>query len=130
MFPLFEFVGAPFWEHDAIINRLSQTELPGCYLRPLVFQPTSGKWAETPCIGFQIHVTDAETFMPYRTTLALLQAVMLEYPEQYAYKEPPYEYEFERLPMDLILGDSVLRKSLEAGVPVSQLEHKHHGRTG
>ncbi len=118
----FEFVGAPFWEHDPILKHLAKTELPGCFLRPLVFQPTSGKWAEESCTGFQIHVTDAETFLPYRTTLALLQAVMLEYPELYAYKEPPYEYEFKRLPMDLILGDSALRKSLEAGVPVSELE--------
>jgi len=60
--------------------------------------------------------------MPYRTSLALLQAVMLEYPQYYAHKEPPYEYEFERLPMDLILGDSALRKDLEAGVAISLLE--------
>ncbi|RUM47307.1 MAG: DUF1343 domain-containing protein [Desulfocapsa sp.] len=118
----FEFVGAPFWKHEAILKRLAATELPGCFLRPLVFQPTSGKWAGEVCVGFQIHVTDTVTFMPYRTSLALLQAVMLEYPDDYAYKEPPYEYEFERLPMDLILGDSALRKDLEAGVSVSLLE--------
>ncbi len=126
----FELVGAPFFEHDPIIDHLSKTELPGCFFRPLVFQPTSGKWAEEPCVGFQIHVTDTETFLPYRTTLALLQAVMLEYPEQYAYKEPPYEYEFKRLPMDLILGDSVLRKNLEDGVPVSELEKKWQPELG
>ncbi len=119
----FELVGAPFWEHEPIIERLAATELPGCYFRPLVFQPTSGKWAEQACVGFQIHVTDAETFLPYRTTLALLQAVMRIYPEEFSYKEPPYEYEFERLPMDLILGDSALRQGLENGVPVIDLEH-------
>ncbi len=119
----FELVGAPFWEHEPIIERLSATELPGCYFRPLVFQPTSGKWAEQACVGFQIHVTDAATFLPYRTTLALLQAVMGIYPEEFSYKEPPYEYEFERLPMDLILGDTALRKGLENGVSVTDLEH-------
>ena len=120
----FEFVGAPFWEHEQILNYLEATELPGCYLRPLVFQPTSGKWAEQPCVGFQIHVTDAITFLPYRTSLALLQAVMQCYPEEFSYKEPPYEYEFERLPMDLILGDVVLRQALESGVSLSVLEKK------
>lgn len=120
----FEFVGAPFWEHDPIMEKLEATELPGCYLRPLVFQPTSGKWAEQPCVGFQIHVTDADSFLPYRTSIALLQAVMLCYPEEFSYKEPPYEYEFERLPMDLILGNKELRKGLEQGEVILDLERK------
>lgn len=120
----FEFVGAPFWEHEKILKYLESTELPGCYLRPLVFQPTSGKWAEQPCIGFQLHVTNPETFLSYRTSLALLQAVMQCYPDEFSYKEPPYEYEFERLPMDLILGDVQLRKALESGDSLLELEKK------
>ena len=120
----FECVGAPFWQHDEILERLEATDLPGCYLRPLVFQPTSGKWAEQVCVGFQIHVTNTSTFLPYRTSLALLQAVMQCYPEEFSYKEPPYEYEFERLPMDLILGDVALRQALESGEPLSQFEKK------
>ena len=120
----FEFVGAPFWEHNAILQYLARTDLPGCVFRPLVFQPTSGKWAEEPCVGFQIHVTNPETFLPYRTSIALLQAVMCLYPDHYSYKEPPYEYEYKRLPMDLILGDSALRKALEVGESISSLEKK------
>jgi uncharacterized protein YbbC (DUF1343 family) len=120
----FELVGAPFWEHDKILQYLARTELPGCLFRPLVFQPTSGKWAEEPCVGFQIHVNNPEAFLPYRTSLALLQAVMCLYPDHYSYKKPPYEYEYKRLPMDLILGDSVLRKALEAGESISRLEEK------
>ncbi len=120
----FELVGAPFWKHAPILERLSAVDLPGCYFRPLVFQPTSGKWAEQVCTGFQIHVTDQETFLSYRTSLVLLQAVMLSFPEEFSYKEPPYEYEFERLPIDLILGDKVLRKALEKGVSVLDLEEK------
>lgn len=120
----FEFVGAPFWEHGPILERLAATDLPGCYFRPLVFQPTSGKWAEQSCVGFQIHVTDSAAFMPYRTSLALLQAVMQCYPEEFSYKAPPYEYEFERLPMDLILGDRKLREGLEHGEVLVDLEKK------
>ena len=120
----FEFVGAPFWEHGPILERLAATDLPGCYFRPLVFQPTSGKWAEQSCVGFQIHVTDAAAFLPYRTSLALLQAVMQCYPEEFSYKAPPYEYEFERLPMDLILGDRKLREGLEHGEVLVDLEKK------
>lgn len=118
----FEFVGAPYWDHDAMYEMVSKTELPGCFLRPVVFEPTSGKWAGQSCCGFQIHVTDAETFLPYRTSLVLLQATMLLYPEKFSYKQPPYEYEFERLPLDLILGDQSVRVLLEEGAKVVEIE--------
>ncbi|MBU1058893.1 MAG: DUF1343 domain-containing protein [Proteobacteria bacterium] len=120
----FELVGAPFWEHEPILERLAGIDLPGCRFRPLIFQPTSGKWAEQPCVGFQLHVTDPLSFLPYRTSLALLQAVIQCWPREFAYKKPPYEYEFERLPMDLILGDSSLRKALEEGESILNLEKK------
>ncbi|MBC8207820.1 MAG: DUF1343 domain-containing protein [Desulfobulbaceae bacterium] len=118
----FELVGAPYWQHGPILKKLAECELPGCVLRPLIFEPTSGKWAGEACVGFQIHVTDAVMFRPYRTSLALFQAILLFYPSQFGYKEPPYEYEFERLPMDLILGDKQLRLDIEAGVPILDLE--------
>jgi uncharacterized protein YbbC (DUF1343 family) len=118
----FEFVGAPYWGHSAMIRMLDKTELPGCCLRPIVFEPTSGKWAGESCYGFQIHVTNSRTFLPYRTSLALLQAAILLYPEQFQYKQPPYEYEFERLPMDLILGDPEVRSRLEEGKAVREIE--------
>jgi len=118
----FELCGAPFLDHAAVLHRLAATALPGCTLRPVVFEPTANKWAGQPCPGFHLHVTDQRAFRPYRTALALLQAVMLLYPEQFRYKEPPYEYEFERLPMDLILGDRDLRLNLEAGRDLADLE--------
>jgi uncharacterized protein YbbC (DUF1343 family) len=118
----FELVGAPFWEHEPILQALASTDLPGCFLRPLIFEPTSGKWAGQACVGFHLHVTDARTFLPYRTSLALLQAGLRLYPKDFRYKEPPYEYEFERLPMDLILGERGVRQGLEAGRPLVELE--------
>lgn len=118
----FECVGAPYWRHEDILGFIGDREREGCVFRPVVFEPTSGKYARQGCVGFQIHVTDEKKFRPYRTSLALLQAAMRLYPESFRYKEPPYEYEFERLPMDLLLGDSVLRRRLEEGVPVMELE--------
>ncbi len=118
----FEFVGAPYWLHDEIMKKLETTELPGCFLRPIIFEPTSGKYGGKPCVGFQIHVTDSTSYMPYRTSLALLQAVMVLYPEEFSYKQPPYEYEFERLPMDLILGDVEVRAQLESDMNIMDIE--------
>lgn len=118
----FEFVGAPYWDHEEVSGQLGGTDLPGCFLRPIVFQPTSGKWVGQSCNGFQIHVTDPASYLPYRTSLALLQAAMLLYPVDFRYKDPPYEYEFERLPMDLILGSTEVRKQLESGLSVMEIE--------
>jgi len=118
----FELVGAPFADHEEILSILRRTELPGCFLRPLLFQPTSGKWASRVCTGFQVHVTDSRHYRPYRTALALLQSFMLLYENEFEYKEPPYEYEFQRLPLDLILGSSDIRRKLEEGMPIESLE--------
>lgn len=118
----FEFVGAPYWRHAAMLELLGGIELPGCCLRPIVFQPTSGKWVGEACHGFQIHVTNSKTYLSYRTSLALLQAALRLYPEEFRYKEPPYEYEYQRLPLDLILGDRMLRLRLEGGQEVLTIE--------
>lgn len=119
----FEFVGAPYWQPDEIIKSLD-TGLEGCVLRPIVFEPTSGKYAGKACAGFQLHVTDCRSFKPYYTSLCLLQAVQQLYPDDFSYKDPPYEYEYEKLPMDLILGDRQLREQLEGGVAVAELEQQ------
>ena len=119
----FELFGAPFFNCDEILDKIESIELPGCFLRPLMFEPTSNKWAGQICSGFQVHVTDPAAFRPYRTSLALLQAVIHLYPGLFQYKDPPYEYEYERLPMDMILGDIKMRKSLEQGESVLDLEN-------
>ncbi len=118
----FELFGAPFLKTREITKRLAPEILPGCVLRSLVFQPTSNKWANENCTGFQIHVTDPSMFRPYRTSLALLQSIMTLYPNDFSLKQPPYEYEFEKLPLDLILGSRQVREDLAAGVNVLELE--------
>lgn len=118
----FEIFGAPFIEPDGILALLRDEKIPGCFLRPLLFEPTANKWQSRACTGFQLHVTDATLFRPYRTSLVLLQAIMRLYPEAFAYKEPPYEYEYERLPLDLILGSKEVRQALEQGTSVLEME--------
>lgn len=118
----FELVGAPYWETEAIERELSGYELDGCVLRPVIFEPTSGKWMGQPCCGFQLHVLDRRRFRPYRTSLALYQTVFKLYPDYFKYKDPPYEYEYEKLPMDLIIGDGLIRKQIEEGVTIKELE--------
>lgn len=118
----FELFGAPFFNPAQISGAIAARDLPGCLLRPLVFEPVAGKWATQPCPGFQLHVTEPAVFKPYRTTLALLQAVARLYPDHFALKPPPYEYEYHRPPINLVLGDADLWSRLAAGEPVRELE--------
>jgi uncharacterized protein YbbC (DUF1343 family) len=118
----FELWGAPFLEPARIKDRLGNTPLPGVVLREASFEPTFHKWAGELCRGFQLHVTDRLAFKPYFTTLALLGAVRELYPQEFAWRQPPYEYETERLPIDLLTGDAAVREGLDQGTPAVDLE--------
>ncbi len=61
-------------------------------------------------------------FKPYYTTLALLAVIRELYPEQFAWRQPPYEYETVRLPFDLLTGDDAIREGLEDGLTAGELE--------
>jgi uncharacterized protein YbbC (DUF1343 family) len=116
--------GAPFIDPDKIMDAINPKFLKGAILRPLEFEPTANKWQEQRCSGFQIHVTDRQKIRPYRLTLALLQAVVRCHPDFFQWKLPPYEYEFEKCPIDLIIGSRKIRKELEDGIPIGELEER------
>ena len=116
----FEICGAPFIDCEKLAEVVNLRYLAGCIMRPLVFQPTSNKWAGEDCQGFQLHVTDRAAFRPYRTSLALLQAIAQLYPDQFELKPPPYEYEKE--PLDLIIGSQSIRNAVLEGSDILELE--------
>ncbi len=118
----FEVFGAPYLDHDRFLSAVDRSALAGCVLRPVAFEPTSNKHRGELCKGFQLQVTDRRVYRPYRTSLELLGVTLKLYAEQFAYKEPPYEYEYEKLPLDMILGSRTLRESLAAGKRVADLE--------
>ncbi len=109
----FEIFGAPFINTELILSSLGGNQLPGAALRQIVFEPTSNKWKEIPCKGFQIHITDPYEFKPYITTLKLLQTVIYHHKDHFKWKPPPYEYEYNRQPIDLIIGNEQIRSRLE-----------------
>jgi uncharacterized protein YbbC (DUF1343 family) len=118
----FELFGAPFLKPRHILHELKDIPLPGVVLREVGFEPTFHKWAGELCHGFQLHVTERRVFKPYFTTLALLLVMRRLYPEHFAWRQPPYEYETERLPIDLLTGDAGIRQGIDAGRPLSDLE--------
>ncbi|HSR70056.1 MAG TPA: DUF1343 domain-containing protein [Acidobacteriota bacterium] len=118
----FEISGAPWVNPKQLASRLQGFELPGAALRPLWFIPTFHKWAGKMVGGVQIHVQDWRAFRPFRTGLALLRAYRELAPDEFAWKEPPYEYEYEKLPIDILLGDADLRRMIEQGRPLEEME--------
>ena len=118
----FEFFGAPFLEPRRLLAELQANPLPGLVLREVGFEPTFHKWAGELCHGFQLHVTDRRVFKPYYTTLTLLALIRRLYPEGLVWRQPPYEYETERLPIDLLTGDAAIREGIDAGRAIAELE--------
>jgi uncharacterized protein YbbC (DUF1343 family) len=118
----FELFGAPYLTPRRLLKELEGIPLPGVVLREVAFEPTFHKWAGEACYGFQLHVTDRLAFKPYFTTLALLSVIRRLYPQQFAWRQPPYEYETERLPIDLLTGDATIREGIDAGRPLADLE--------
>jgi len=109
----FEQFGAPFLNIDKILSFIKGPAIPGALLRPVAFEPTSNKWAGQVCKGFQIHVTDPYQFEPYLTSLRFLQAIIFHHNDQFQWKTTPYEYEWEKLPMDMIIGNKNIRRQIE-----------------
>jgi uncharacterized protein YbbC (DUF1343 family) len=118
----FEIFGAPFLVPKRIRKEIEKWNLQGFILRELYFEPTFHKWSSKRCAGFQIHVTHRYKYRPYITTLAILSAVKRLHPEDFAWKEPPYEYEFKRLPADLIIGNKKVREMVDTGIDPAEIQ--------
>ncbi|MBD3236111.1 MAG: DUF1343 domain-containing protein [Candidatus Eisenbacteria bacterium] len=82
-------------------------------LREVAFEPTFQKFAGELVRGFQLHVIDRAAFRPVVSAAGLLAAVRRAHPERFAWRRPPYEYERERLPIDLIFGTDTVRRAIE-----------------
>jgi uncharacterized protein YbbC (DUF1343 family) len=118
----FEIFGAPFVHSETIVKVLNEFRLPGVVFRPLSFQPTFQKHANKLCGGAQIHVADRERFKPFKTGVAILKAIHNTYPRDFAWKQPPYEYEEINLPIDILAGTNRLRKEIEAWKDLNEME--------
>lgn len=117
----FELVGAPWVVAERFAGEMNQLGMPGVHFRPAVFEPTFHKHARTSCGGCQIHVVDRNTFRPVEAGVALLAAFRRAKPDAFAWREPPYEYEHDKPPIDILAGSADLRKQLDAGTPARDI---------
>jgi len=111
-----ELVGAPDLDVAALLASMQAMApgwLAGCRLRPCFFEPTFHKHVGRLCAGIQIHVDDGayvhDAFRPYRLVALWLKAIRRWRPDYPLWREFPYEYETERLAVDVIDGGPGLR---------------------
>jgi len=110
----FELVGAPWIDGERFADAMNARGLPGVRFRAAIFEPTFHKHARTSCGGCQIHVTDRAAFRPYRTGVELIDEFHAEAPSTPLWRDPPYEYEHTRPPIDILYGSDRLRHAIDA----------------
>jgi len=124
----FEIFGAPYLETAKILEGLDKAVLTGCHLQKYTFRPTFHKWAGELCHGFHLHITDLSLFRPFSLSLELLSTVVRIHRGAFRWKTPPYEYEYHRQPIELILGDRALLRDVEKGESVNSMKERWEGK--
>jgi uncharacterized protein YbbC (DUF1343 family) len=112
-----ELLGAPDLEVEALLKEMQALApgwLAGCRLRPCWFEPTFNKHVGALCAGLQVHVGDSahydhSRFRPWRLVALAFKALRRLHPDYPLWADFPYEYEFNRRPIDVINGSELLR---------------------
>ncbi|MCL1893441.1 MAG: DUF1343 domain-containing protein [Holophagaceae bacterium] len=112
-----ELFGAPDLDSTKILKHMAELApqwLQGCKLRPCYFEPTFHKHSGSLCNGIHIH-TDIPSykpnaFKPWRFMALVFKAIRQLYPDYELWRNFPYEYENERLAIDVINGGTRLRE--------------------
>lgn len=118
----FEIIGAPYINSNDYAEALKSLELPGVTFRAIEFLPTFQKHANNGCGGVFVHVLDRRAFKPVLTGVAMVKTCFDLYDEEFKWKNPPYEYVFDRNPFDVIAGTTNLRESFERGIELGEIE--------
>lgn len=116
----FELLGAPWVrDADAFAAALNQRGIAGAHFRPHAFEPVFHKGAGESCGGVQMHITDRRALAPVAAGVHLIDAFRAADPSAFAWRPPPYEYEYEKPPIDILFGSRRLRDALDAGEPAA-----------
>jgi uncharacterized protein YbbC (DUF1343 family) len=118
----FEIVGAPYVNSSEYADALNLLELPGVTFRAIEFLPTFQKHVQVLCGGVFVHVTERRSFQPVITGVAMVKKLFELYPNDFKWKNPPYEYVYDRNPFDVISGTSNLRNGFEQGISLNEIK--------
>jgi uncharacterized protein YbbC (DUF1343 family) len=117
----FELLGAPWIDAERFSAELNALDLDGVHFRPVIFEPTFHKHAREACGGCQIHVTDRQAFLPVLASVAVMAAFHRANPGRFTWRQPPYEYEHDKMPIDILAGSPSLREHIERGTGAREI---------
>jgi len=120
----FELVGAPFIDHFKLVQELAGLKLKGVTFIPVFFKPEFSKYAGEVCRGVLVnpHPGALKEFKSFAVYYEIIRLVKTAYPDQFKWKEPPYEFEYRRPPIDMICGSDIIRKAIDAGHSFKDIE--------
>jgi uncharacterized protein YbbC (DUF1343 family) len=113
----FELLGAPWvTDADAFADSLNRRHIAGAHFRAHSFEPVFHKGAGQTCGGVQMHITDRRKLAAVEAGVILIDAFRRVNPDAFEWRNPPYEYEYVKPPIDILFGSNRLRLALEDGV--------------
>jgi uncharacterized protein YbbC (DUF1343 family) len=118
----FELIGAPYINPPEYARSLNDLSLPGVFFRSCIFRPTFQKHAGISCGGVQLHVIERSEFEPVITGVAMVKVAYDLYRDEFRWKQPPYEYVYDRNPFDVIAGSSSVREAIETGSTIEDIQ--------
>jgi len=111
----FQLTGSPYVDPKRLADHLNGRNLPGVVFIPTYFRPQFQKHKGTVCGGVELLVTDRHAFPSYRIGVELLNAIHCLWPEEFAWREAPYEFVTDRPAIDLLTGGPECREAIETG---------------
>jgi len=109
----FELIGAPWIDAEQLSRALNGKRLDGVRFRPVHFTPTFSKYEGKSCNGIEVHVMDRGTFNPVVVGLTVIATIHDLYSHQFAFNASGF---------DRLVGNDWIRKDIEKGVPVSEMQ--------
>jgi len=120
----FEIFGAPWIEPHNLVTALQREKIPGVDFRPTYFIPTFHKYKDRLCGGAQVYINDLGVSDPVYAGLSIIKMTKELYPKAFRWRQPPYEFEMRKLPFDILIGNSWIRKGIEKNEPISAIKMK------
>jgi len=122
-----EIVGHPKIEpfsfyKNHLYSSIKKSKLEGFVLRSITFLPTFQKHSNIVCGGFQVHITDKKTYKPWRIGQFIMRELYHYLGDDFKWKEPPYEYNYNQKPIDIINGTDKLRHWVESNESIEALD--------
>ncbi|MEO0270496.1 MAG: DUF1343 domain-containing protein [candidate division WOR-3 bacterium] len=118
----FKIFGADFIDPFNLFKKLEKIE--GVRFKPVYFRPMWNKYKEKICGGCEIYIENKRKLKSFKMGLLIIKSIMELYPEKFEFKNPPYEFEKEKKPFDILVGNSYVREMLQKGDEIEKIEKK------